>query len=231
MGTFVLVHGSWHGGRCWSRLVPILQAAGHVVFAPTLTGLADRVAEAGPAVGLSQHIAEVLGLVRGRELRDVVLVGASYGGPVISGVAAEVPDLVRHLFFLDGLVPDAGESCFDLMPGTRDGFLDAARSIGSSWAVPSPPPQFFGIVEPADVAWAGPLLTPMPIKTHDEPLRVGPPGSIPGTYLRCDGFLGFDAQMRPAVRRGYDILHVGAGHDVQVTDAPALADVLLPLAS
>lgn len=230
MSGFVLVHGSWHGGWCWTRLAPILEAAGHAAYAPTLTGLGDRVAEAGPEVGLSVHIDDVVGLISDHKLRDVILVGASYGGAVISGVAAEIPDRVRHLFFLDGLVPDAGESCFDLMPGIRDGFVAAAQSIGSSWAVPSPPPQFFGIVEPEDVAWAGGLLTPMPLKTHEEPLAAAPLESIPGTYLRCEGFLGFDAQMRPAARRGYDIVHIGAGHDVQVTNPPALAELLLPLA-
>lgn len=70
----------------------------------------------------------------------------------------------------------------------------------------------------------------MPLKTHDEPLAVAPPESIPGTYLRCDGFEGFDAQMRPAVRRGYDIIHVEAGRDLQITDAPRLAELPLPLA-
>jgi pimeloyl-ACP methyl ester carboxylesterase len=230
VGTVVLVHGSWHGGWCWNRLVPILRAAGHDVQTPTLRGLGDRLAEAGPDVGLSSHVAEVTALLGDLDLHDVVLVGASYGGAVITAVAAAVPERIRHLFFLDGLLPEAGQSCFDLMPGTREGFITAARSVGSSWAVPPPPPGFFGIVEPADAAWAAALLTPMPIKTHDEPVTTAAPMSIPGTYLRCDGFLGFDAQMGPAVHRGYRVLHASEGHDLQVIAPRALAAALLPLA-
>jgi pimeloyl-ACP methyl ester carboxylesterase len=227
MACFVLVHGSWHGAWCWSRLAPLLRADGHDVHAPTLSGLGDRAHLATAEVGLSVHIADVANLITYENLHDVNLVGASYGGPVISGVSAELPARVRHLVFVDGLVPDAGESCFDLMPGVRTGFVESARAAGSDWAVPSPPPQFFGIVEPADVAWAQERLTPMPLKTHDEPLPEAPPADLPGTYIRCDRFLGFDAQMAPAVRRGYAVEHLDAGHDVQITDAAALADVLL----
>jgi hypothetical protein len=115
------------------------------------------------------------------------------------------------------------------MPGVRPGFVESARAAGSDWAVPSPPPQFFGIAEPADVRWTQDRLTAMPLKTHDERLAVSPPDSIPGTYIRCDQFIGFDQQMEPARRRGYAIEHLDAGHDVQITDARALKDVLTAL--
>jgi pimeloyl-ACP methyl ester carboxylesterase len=229
MGTFVLVHGSWHGGWCWSRLVPMLRAEGHDVHAPSLSGLGDRVHLATPGIGLSTHITDITNLITYEDLDDVVLVGASYGGPVISGVGAALPERVRRLVFVDGLVPDAGQSCFDLMPGVRPGFVESARAAGSDWAVPSPPPQFFGIAEPADVRWTQDRLTAMPLKTHDERLAVSPPDSIPGTYIRCDQFIGFDQQMEPARRRGYAIEHLDAGHDVQITDARALKDVLTAL--
>ena len=231
MGTFVLVHGSWHGGWCWSRLTPVLRSGRHDVYAPSLTGLGDRSHLAGPEIGLTHHVEDVASLLVYEDLHDVVLVGASYGGCVISGVAATIPERVRHMVFVDGLVPEAGQSCFDLMPGVRVGFVESSRAAGSEWAVPAPPPEFFGIVDPADVEWARARLTAMPLRTHDEPLpTMAPSPSLPGTYVRCDQFVGFDAQMEPARRRGYAIVHVDAGHDVQVTDAPSLAKLLLPLA-
>lgn len=101
-----------------------------------------------------------------------MLVGASYGGSVISGVGAELPERIRHLVFVDGLVPDAGQSCFDLMPGIRPSFVESARAAGSDWAVPSPPPQFFGIVEPTDVSWAQERLTAMPLKSRLATLTI-----------------------------------------------------------
>jgi len=115
------------------------------------------------------------------------------------------------------------------MPGIRPGFVESARAAGSDWAVPPPPPQFFGIAAPTDVSWAQERLTPMPLRTHDEPLPAGPPDSLLGTYIRCDQFVGFDAQMEPALRRGYAVEHLDAGHDVQVTDAPALKGLLTAL--
>lgn len=230
MGTFVLVHGAWHGGWCWGRLAPLLCAAGHKVYAPTLSGVGDRVHLATPEIGLSVHIADIANLLAYDDLEDVVLVGHSYGGMVISGVAAELTERVRHLVFVDALVPDAGESCFDLMPGARECFVAAARGAGSDWAVPSPPPQNFGIDQPTEVSWAQERLTAMPLRAFDEPLPAGPPDTLPGTYIRCDQFIGFDPQMEPAVRRGYDVEHLDAAHDLQITDAPALKELLAGLA-
>jgi hypothetical protein len=131
--------------------------------------------------------------------------------------------------FVDGLVPQAGQSCFDLMPGARNGFVAEARSVGSDWSVPAPPPGYFGIVDPADVAWATERLTPMPLRTHDEPLAAAPPSTLPGLYLRCDGFGGFDAQMQPAIERGCSVEHLPDGHDVQITNPTALTDLLLSI--
>jgi len=207
----------------------LLRGEGHDVWTPTLTGLGDRSHVAGPNIGLSTHIADIVGLLIVEDLRDAVLVGASYGGPVVSGAAAEAPERVRHLVFVDGLVPEAGQSCFDLMPGVRAGFVESARAAGSDWAVPSPPPGFFGIVDPDDVAWAAARLTPMPLLTHDEPLPAEPPRDLTGTYMRCDQFVGFDPQMEPAVARGYRIVHMDAGHDIQVTDPRAVAQLLSTL--
>src|SRR5438128_128006 len=104
MATFVLVHGAWHGGWCWKRVTPLLRAAGHEVYATTLTGLGERVHLASPNVGLALHVQDVVGVLEYEDLRDVILVGHSYGGIVISGVADRVPERLRHLVYLDALV-------------------------------------------------------------------------------------------------------------------------------
>ncbi|WP_139361787.1 alpha/beta fold hydrolase, partial [Mycobacterium sp. 96-892] len=84
MTTYVLVHGAFHGGWCWERLTPVLEASGHQVYAPSLTGLGDRAAELGPDVGLDAHVSDVAGLIVDEDLTDVVLVGHSYAGIVVT---------------------------------------------------------------------------------------------------------------------------------------------------
>src|SRR3712207_1095869 len=109
MATYVLVHGAWHGGWCWKRVMPLLRAAGHDVFAPTLTGLGERSHLAGPDVGLETHVQDVLGVLAYEDLEGVILVGHSLAGSVITPVAERAPGRVAQLVYLDAAVPSDGE--------------------------------------------------------------------------------------------------------------------------
>src|SRR5947207_16025145 len=97
MATFVLVHGGWHGGWCWQKVIPFLEAAGHQVYAPTLTGLAERASELSPEDGLETHIQDIVCLLEEKNLQDLILVGYSYGGMVITGVVDAVPVRIAHM--------------------------------------------------------------------------------------------------------------------------------------
>src|SRR4051812_8081549 len=108
MATFVLVHGAWHGGWCWRKLTPLLRAAEHAVYTPTLTGLGERAHLGGPDVGLATHVRDVVTVLWYEDLSGVVLVGHSYGGMVIGGVADQVPERLAHLVYLDAYVPEPG---------------------------------------------------------------------------------------------------------------------------
>src|SRR5262245_52546214 len=116
MTTFVLVHGSMHGGWCWRRAVPLLRDAGHEVYTPTLTGLGERAHLAHPGIDLDTHIRDVLGVLEYEGLRGVVLVGHSYGAPVVTGVADRDPERVAQIVSLDGAVPDDGQAVLDFFP-------------------------------------------------------------------------------------------------------------------
>src|SRR4029077_3608842 len=118
-----LVHGGAHGGWCWQRVAPVLRAAGHAVYAPTLTGLGERSHLLGPHVDLAMHIADIVNVLVYEDLRHVILAGHSYGGMVITGVADRALDRVGHLVFLDALQPRDGEAMADLVPV----ILDIAR--------------------------------------------------------------------------------------------------------
>ena len=228
MARFLLIHGSWHGAWCWERLLPILKARGHEVWAPTLIGLGERAGEASTGTGLVTHVNQITELILSADLNDLTVVGHSYGGPVMVGTAERVPDRISHLVYLDALVPDHGQSAFDLMPGAESGFVQAMRRAGSEFLVPPMSPQELGVIEPADVKWVGTHLTAMPILTHRE--KVDAPQrkafKIPSTYIQCLQFglgAGFAAQAR---RDGWRVLEADTGHDVMVTNPKGLADLL-----
>ena len=149
--TFVLVHGAWHGGWCWRRVSDRLLTAGHRVFTPTLTGLADRAHLLTPEVNLMTHVQDVVGLIQSEELEDIVLCGHSYGGMVITGVAEALRSRIDAMVYLDAFVPEPQQSLVDAMPEDR---REKARlAFGSNWRIPSPSAASWKITSPEDQAW------------------------------------------------------------------------------
>src|SRR5262245_41960445 len=128
--TFVLVHGAWHGGWAWRRVADRLQACGHIVFTPTLTGLGERAHLLNPRIDASLHVADVLNVIRYERLDDFVLVGHSYGGCVISGIAEAMPDAIRSIIFLDAFIPDNGNATIDLVQPAVQEVMRAALASG-----------------------------------------------------------------------------------------------------
>ena len=137
MSSYVLVHGAWGGGWYWKKLLPLLHAQGHEVYAATLTGLGERVHLANPEIGLGTHVHDVVNLLAYEDLSDVILVGHSYGGMVITGVADCVPERIAHLAYLDAFVPEQGQSLVDLIPAERRAHVhEQAEVEGDGWRVP-----------------------------------------------------------------------------------------------
>lgn len=173
MATFVLVHGAWLGGWCWQRVVPFLQAAGHSVFAPTLTGLGDRANLAKPEIDRRTHVKDELDLLQDEVLNNVVLVGHGYGGMVISSVAEHAAERIENLVYIDGLVPYGGDSVFDLIPTSRRRELqELARAEGDGWRIPFPPMEQWEISDRTDAEWVMSRLTVQPLKTFEERLPI-----------------------------------------------------------
>jgi pimeloyl-ACP methyl ester carboxylesterase len=114
MATFVLVHGAWAGGWSYAKTARLMRAAGHEVFTPTLTGLGERSHLADPGITLSTHIQDVVNVLRYEDLTEVILVGHSYGGMVVTGVASRVGERLRALVYLDAFVPEDGQSLWDI---------------------------------------------------------------------------------------------------------------------
>ena len=134
MATFVLVHGAFVGGWCWRWVAPYLRAAGHEVHAPTLTGLGERVHLASPQIDLDTHLQDVVNLLHYEDLTGVILVGWSYGGMVVAGVADRVPERIAHVVYFDSDVPRDGDT--SVPPGQHAAREELARAHGDGWRVP-----------------------------------------------------------------------------------------------
>ena len=127
--TFLLIHGAFHGGWCWRRVGDLLAATGARVFAPTMTGLGERAHLLNDEVGIETFFRDAIGVIEAEELTDVVLVGHSFGGAVITGVADRVPGRIAQLVYLDAVVPVAGQSALSCLPAETQAIRSGARSV------------------------------------------------------------------------------------------------------
>jgi pimeloyl-ACP methyl ester carboxylesterase len=152
MTDYVLIHGAWHGSWCWARVRRLLAAGAHRVFTPTLTGVGERSHLLSRDVGLDTHIEDVANLMIWENLRDIVLVGHSYGGVVVRHVADRMPDRVSSLIYLDAFVPENGKALFDYLPDGGEGLRELAVAHGDGWKIPPIPASAFA-VNAADADW------------------------------------------------------------------------------
>lgn len=232
--TFVLVHGAWHGGWCWQRVTPALRAAGHNVFTPTLTGVSDRAHLVSPSINLSTHIEDIVRLIDAEGLTDVVLVGHSYAGMVISGVAEARPEAIAMRVHLDGFLPEDGDSAIELLPeGPAHHYRESVETAGFGWLIPPRPLERLGVTEQADLDWLTPRLTPLPWKTYTEQISLGAnEAKVPGTYIECvDWMRVFTPHAERARARGWKVYELPTGHEAMVTLPNDLADTLLQIAA
>lgn len=229
--TFVLVHGSWHGGWCWRDVAAILEASGHRVFNPTLTGLGERSHLMSATINLDTHIADVVDLFRQEQIERAVLCGHSYGGWVISGALEAIDSQVSAAVFLDAHVPKDGERAVEKSHLRAD--IEAALASGR---ISSDPPGAAWLrVKPERRDWVNALLTPQPIGVSLQPIRLtGARERIARkAYIRARGFPSqtFDDYRDEAEANGWRIYDLNCGHDVMVDEPEQLAEILVEIAS
>jgi len=230
MATFVLIHGSWGGGWVWDRMRPVLEEAGHRVLTPTLTGFAEKHDLSRPEVGLSANVQQIADLLTTEEVGNAILVGHSYGGMVITGVAALVPDRISQIVYVDAFAPTTGESAFTVLPWLEDAFV--APEGGPDWEVAPLDPRALGADEDG-AAWLEGHLTPMPRLTHAEPLGPGSEDVLEGkqvTYIHCAGQELFNDTAAAVTKRGFRVVTLAEVTHVEVLVQPqVLARELLLL--
>jgi pimeloyl-ACP methyl ester carboxylesterase len=218
----VLVHGAWHGGWCWRRVADRLTPNGRYVVAPTLSGVGERSHLASDAITLSTHIDDIVNEIKWKDLGHVVLVGHSYGGMVITGVAERIRDRIAAIVYLDAFIPADGQSQASLRPAT-------AAPFPAPMTPPLPVAAFK--VNAKDAAWVESKLTPHPTKCLTEALRVtGAYQTIADkVYIRAPAFPhpAFDAAyQRCKADRAWKTFEMTGGHDVMI-DRPAELSAIL----
>jgi pimeloyl-ACP methyl ester carboxylesterase len=228
--TYVLVHGAWGGAHGFRLVRPLLAAHGHEVFTPSLTGIGERSHLASPQVNLTTHIQDVVNAIWYEDLRDIVLLGFSYGGMVVTGAVDHVADRIRHLVYLDAFVPHNGQSLYDLT-GEKGGRL---IGLGEEWLVLPRPREYD---EPEQAAFADPRRSPHPVGCFTEPVHLPRPlEEYPFSRLFIkataepgpDAFVnaGKHARSSPA----WQYREIATNHLVPMNRPGELADILLELA-
>jgi pimeloyl-ACP methyl ester carboxylesterase len=238
MATFVLVHGGGHGGWCYQKVARLLRGSGHEVYTPTLTGLGERAHLLSPDIDLDMHITDVVSMLRFEDLHDVVLVGHSYGGMVITGVADRAPERIGDLVFLDAANPRNGESLVDVAGPMMLHARSQSRVIDGIELVLFPDGdevRYYGVTDPDDYAWMLERLTPHPWKCFEQPLRLTNEAAlakIPQSHVVCTATLATrDPQLVEQARAAGRFWDIDTGHDLMITEPDAVADALQHIAA
>jgi pimeloyl-ACP methyl ester carboxylesterase len=232
LATYVLVHGGGHGGWCYKFVAALLRHKGHEVHAPTLTGLGEREASMNPRIDLDFHIADVAKVLHFEDLRDVILVGHSYGGMVITGAADRAIDRIGHLVYLDAATPKNGQSLVDVAGPIMLAARQASRVVDGTELCLFPgtdPLSFYGVTAPEQIEWMRPRLTPHPWKCFDQKLRLLNEESlwkIPQSHIVCTSTLpGRDVEHLKAISHGR-FWDIDTGHDLMITEPEWVAETL-----
>jgi pimeloyl-ACP methyl ester carboxylesterase len=237
MATYVLVHGGGHGGWCYQRVAALLRAAGHEVYTPTLTGLGERSHLVGPHVDLDLHIRDVCEVLHYEDLRDVILVGHSYGGMVVTGVADRAADRVGRLVYLDAATPVNGQSLVDVAGPVINAVRPDGKTADGVELVLLPGPEaglLYGVTDPDDLAWMADRLTGHPWQCFEQKLRLTNEDalwSIPQYHIVCTATLATrDREQMATARADGRLWDIDTGHDLMITEPRATADALMQVA-
>ena len=226
--VFVLVHGAWHGGWCWRFVRPFLK--GHEVFAPSLTGLGERKHLARLDIDLDTHIGDIVSILEMEDLRDVVLVGHSYGGMVITGAADRAHERIKRLVYLDAFVPENGKCTLDyVVPERAARMREEGEKAGS---VTPPPLSLWGLTKQEHIDFVKPREVRHPYRTMAQPIRLSNSQALkelPKTFIYCSSpatgsFDAFAAKYRkdPA----WEFFELETGHDAMILMPERVAQIL-----
>ena len=238
MSTFVLVHGGGHGGWCYRRVVRSLRSDEHEVYAPTMTGLGERSHLLRPDIDLEMHIRDIMAVLHFEDLRDVILVGHSYGGMVITGVADRATDRVGRLVYLDAATPVNGQSLLDVAGPIIEATRPLGKVVDGVELVLLPGAQagrFYGVNDPMDLAWMDDRLAGHPWKCFEQRLELTNEDAlwaIPQYHIVCTSTLATrDPEQMARARAEGRLWDIDTGHDLMITEPERVAAALSEVAA
>ena len=220
--TFVVAHGAWSAGWGWKKMHPLMTARGHRLLTPSYTGLGERAHLANAQIDLDTHVTDIVNVLVYEDLRDVVLIGHSYGGMVSTGVADLARDRLSRLIYIDAFVPDNGQSLFDL---TGQNVEQSRAAALDGWRVaPNPlPPD----TPDEDLPWIAARRMPHPIKTFEQSLRLtNGPLTLPRHYVICTKNETFRPYFNKAKAAGWPVYELASSHNPHITVPGQLANLL-----
>ena len=229
--TYVLVHGAWHGGWCWKLVRDELKKSGHTVFSPSLTGLGDRVHLRNPSINLTTHVNDIVNLIKHEELEDIILVGHSYAGHVVSCVADKISNKIRHIMYLDAVLPTNG-SAF-LKPGIGE---ERSKTAKEGYLLAKPDMSFLGLTKEHELHdWVETHLVEHLLPTLMETVNYknNGPAKIKKTFVRClQNPRTRNKRSDPVeqlIAQGplWQYLTIDTGHNLMVTEPKATAQILM----
>jgi pimeloyl-ACP methyl ester carboxylesterase len=237
MATFVLVHGAWHGGWCWSRIAPQLRAAGHIVQTPTMTGFGERSHLLTSDVGLETNITDIMNVLLWEDLSDVILVAQSYAGMVTTSVADRMPERIAALVYINAFIPGDGISQNDMLPNWRREMIEEETSQDpDAWRMPAPSPELIGVTDPAIAAWITEKMTIQSAKTmRDHATITGAIDKITNrTFIRATGYRNstFDATVKEYMAHpDWRGIELDTSHDAMITAADEVRAIFEEIAA
>jgi len=237
MATYVLVHGGGHGGWCYQRVARVLRTAGHDVYTPTMTGLGERSHLLSPKIDLDLHIRDIVAVLHYEDLRDVILVGHSYGGMVITGVADRAADRIGRLVYLDAANPENGQSLVDVAGPVIEAVRPDGVVVDGIELVLQPSPEagmLYGVTQPDDLAWMADRLTGHPWQCFEQKLELtndAASQAIPRYHIVCTSTLATrDPNLIAKARAEGHLWDIDTGHDLMITEPEAVAELLVRVA-
>ena len=229
---YVLIHGAWHGGWCWRRVADLLEAKGHKVFAPSLTGNGDRSHLLSKDINLDTHITDIVNLFKWEDLKNVCLVAHSYGGWPSSGALEQIGDRVSSIVWVDAFKPENGQRGTDFASDFSRKAMEEAVAKGEPGRK-APPPTAFGVIDPKDQEWVKSKMTDQPNGVATQPIKLtGAREKVAKkTYIRAPKYpqAAFDKALAEckADPTWKTVVNENTGHDVMVDQPQWLADIIL----
>ena len=227
MENFVLIHGGMIGGNCWNTVRKLLQHKNHSVLTPTLTGLGEKKHLSHPDVDLETHIQDILNAIFYAEVSDIILVGHSYGGMVMTGVADRIPNMIKKMIYVAAVLPTDGESMFDAIRPEISSFLHEGAQQGNGWEVPVGAPESYGIHASEEVKWFEKMTTPHPLKSFQQKLHFNDASfhGIERVYIKASKDDALDNMAKRAEEMGMPCYKINSGHFPMLTSPEALVDL------